>query len=101
MWILGLKTERGGILIETLGGGRTELLGGMAYALDLPKENPLFVVKDSAFSATMRETVFDWGKPFTRIVEATQDGQTKILKKGDAPEQLGGTLLPLFSSGTK
>jgi hypothetical protein len=30
LWILGYKTEGGGTLMETTGGGRTEVLGGFS-----------------------------------------------------------------------
>ena len=31
LWILGYKTERGGTLLDTRGGGRSEVLGGFSY----------------------------------------------------------------------
>ena len=31
LWILGYKTERGGTLLDTRGGGRSEILGGFSY----------------------------------------------------------------------
>ena len=37
LWVLGLKTERGGTLIETRGGGKTEVLGGFSYTTSAGK----------------------------------------------------------------
>jgi hypothetical protein len=41
LWILGLKTERAGTIIETKNNGSTEVLGGLIYInTDIPNTNP-------------------------------------------------------------
>ncbi|MBE9166057.1 glycoside hydrolase family 55 protein [Pleurocapsales cyanobacterium LEGE 06147] len=41
LWILGLKTERAGTIIETKNNGYTEVLGGLIYInTDIPNTNP-------------------------------------------------------------
>jgi hypothetical protein len=59
----------------------------------------MFVVQNGALSATIGEAVFEWGKPFQEIVAAGANGRTWTLKKGEAPERLGGSLLSLFVFG--
>jgi len=40
VWILGYKTERGGTLLETRAGGRSEVLGGFSYTTTAGKLAP-------------------------------------------------------------
>lgn len=82
LWILGFKTERGGTLIETLAGGRTEVLGGFSYTTTAGKLAPMFVVRDATFSATFGEVCFT-GDPYQVIVRDERGGQVKELGKDD------------------
>ncbi len=79
-WVLGYKTERGGTLINTRGGGRTELLGGLSYTTTAGKLAPMFVNDESSFWAFFGEVCYN-GDPFATIVEETRGGETKILEK--------------------
>ncbi len=98
LWVLGYKTERSGTLLETKNGGKTEVLGCFAYATTGVSADPMFVVSDSAFSATMGEAHF--GGNFPVLVRETRGGTTKELSRKDAPSRFGiGALLPLFVSG--
>lgn len=96
LWMLGYKTERGGTLIDTRNGGKTELLGGFAYATSGPKTEPMFSIHQSAASFILRETCFN-GNPFQVMVSETRDGQTKILGKDEVPRRTGGGLLTLYT----
>lgn len=76
LWILGLKTEQAGTIIESLDGARTELLGGFIYAQGAPKTTPMFVVRDSQLTATVGETT--WNKRnFGVILDETRGTQAK------------------------
>jgi len=76
LWILGLKTEQAGTVVETTEGGKTEILGGFIYAQGAEKTTPMFVVKDAQMTATVGETT--WNKRnFKTILEETRSGQTK------------------------
>jgi hypothetical protein len=98
LWVLGYKTERGGTLLETVNGGKTEVLGCFAYATTGVSKEPMFVVKDSAFAATMGEAAF--GGNFPVLVRETRNGETKELGRKDAKSRYGiGALLPLYVSG--
>lgn len=79
LWILGLKTERGGTLIDTHGsGGRTEVLGGLCYTTTAGKLAPMFVNRDASVSVTLGERCYS-GDPYTIILRETRDGVTKEL----------------------
>ena len=82
LWILGLKTERGGTLILTNGGGRTQLDGGLSYTTTAGKLAPMFVNDDSAVSVTLGEVCYS-GDPFTTILSETRSGRTKTLSRTD------------------
>jgi hypothetical protein len=94
LWILGFKTERGGTLIETINGGRTELLGGFSYTTTAGKLAPMFVVRDATFAATFAEVCFK-PDPFVVIVREEHNGQVKELSKDD-PRY--GRTLTLFTT---
>jgi hypothetical protein len=98
VWILGLKTERPGTLIETRNGGKTELLGGFCYATGGPKTEPMFVINDASATFVIGESCFN-NNPFMELVRETRRGEVRILKRGEAPERTGGSVLPLFVGG--
>lgn len=83
VWALGYKTERGGTLVHTLGGGRTEILGGFSYTTTAGKLAPMFVNHESSVWAFFGEVCYT-GDPFTRLIEETRGGVTKTLGQGEA-----------------
>lgn len=96
LWILGLKTERGGTLIHTKNGGKTELLGGFCYAtMKKPETNPMFIIEDSDATFVIGGSCFT-GNPFVDIVLEKRGEERKILKKEDCPQRTGHSVLPLF-----
>ena len=97
LWILGLKTERGGTLVETRRGGRTELLGGFCYTTTGPGGAPMFLNDNSAMSVTMGEACFNFKDgPYRVLVREIRDGRTRELKKGDVPGRCNGSAIPLY-----
>jgi hypothetical protein len=98
LWILGLKTERGGTLIETLAGGRTELLGGLSYTTNHGKLAPMFTIRDAAASITIGEVCYT-GEPYAQLVHETRGAETQVLNRSEAPlrpSYLQGSQIPLF-----
>ena len=83
VWVLGYKTERGGTLVHTLGGGRTEILGGLSYTTTAGKLAPMFVNDESSIWAFFGE-VCNTGDPFTTIIQETRGGAAKTLGKDKA-----------------
>lgn len=85
LWILGYKTERGGTLIDTRGGGRTELLGGFSYTTTAGKLAPMFVNTDSSVFAYFGEVCYS-GDPFQILIRETRGQQRREVRRGS-----GGT----------
>ena len=90
LWILGYKTERGGTLLETRGGGRSEVLGGFSYTTTAGKLAPMFVNDNSSVFAFFAEVCFS-GDPFTTLIQETKKGEVKIVNRG------GGDTIPYAS----
>jgi hypothetical protein len=101
LWILGLKTERGGTLIETKGGGQTELLGGLAYTTTGgpggTQSAPMFINNESSVSITLGEVNF--GAPnYSTYVAETRRGVTRKFLPKNLPNYVGsGKQFPLYT----
>jgi hypothetical protein len=85
LWVLGYKTERGGTLLETRGGGRSEILGGFSYTTTVGKLAPMFVNDDSSVFVFFTEVCYN-GDPFETLISETRNKQTRVVKRGE-----GGT----------
>ena len=91
LWILGVKTERAGTVIQTTNEGKTEVLGGFIYSTGGKKVDPAFVNIDSSLTlAGVVERNFN-SNPFQVWVEQTQNGETRRLGR----ERLDSTSLYL------
>lgn len=78
VWILGYKTERGGTLLGTSGGGRSEVLGGFSYTTTAGKLAPMFVNADSSVWTFFNEVCYN-GDPFVVRVSETHGTETRTL----------------------
>lgn len=95
LWILGLKTERGGTLIETKSRGKTEVCGFFAYTTTDPKGSPMFIVNESQFSAVGSETTY--GTAYSTFVQEILNGTTKSLLASELPKGCAnGHTLPFY-----
>jgi len=81
-WILGLKTEGGGTLVETKNGGRTEVLGGLSYTVGNVTPTPMLIVDDAQASFSFCEVCYT-DKPFPFIVREIRKGVTREMDKAD------------------
>jgi Pectate lyase superfamily protein len=105
LWILGLKTERGGTLIETKGGGKTELLGGLAYTTtagsDGTQNAPMFINDRSSLSITLGEV--NYGAPtYSTYIRDNSSGSTRNITGQNLPNYQGrGKQIPLYVSPVK
>jgi hypothetical protein len=95
MWILGLKTEGGGTLLETKNGGTTELLGSFSYSVGRVDDSPMFLIDNSHVSLTFSEVCYS-GKPFTTIVRELRGGAAREVQHTDP---VWGRHFPLFTAG--
>jgi len=76
LWMLGVKTERPGTVVQTINGGQTEVLGGFIYSTGGEKVDPAFVNVDSSVSlAGVVERNFN-SNPFQVWVEETRGNET-------------------------
>lgn len=101
LWIFGLKTERGGTLIDTKAGGKTELIGGFAYTTTAApngrQSDPMFINNESSISISMAEINFGGGPNYTTYVRETRNGVTKNLSRSGLPSSTGsGRQIPLY-----
>ena len=84
LFILGLKTEKAGTLVETLAGGRTEVLGGLAYPSQPNDASiPMFVNHESSLAVSMPESSYLGGAWYDVWVEETRDGVVRKVVRED------------------
>ena len=98
LWILGLKTERGGTLIDSRAGSSTEVIGGLSYTTTKGKLAPMFKSTDARVSYTIAEVCYS-GDPYTQLVEERRGSETKKISRKTAPLRasfLQGSEIPLF-----
>lgn len=86
LWILGYKTERGGTLLSTRDGGRSEVLGGFSYTTTAGGLAPMFVNRDSSVYAWFAEVCFN-GDPFKILIQEVRAGESRSVPRGK-----GGTI---------
>ena len=92
LWILGLKTERAGTVIETLNGGGTELLGTLIYpATTVPATDVAFRSVDSRISLIYSVSSYIAGGDYAIQVEETRNGTTRQLLQSEVKGRM-----PLF-----
>jgi hypothetical protein len=97
VWILGLKSEGTGTVIDTSGGGQTELLGGLLYpASGNPGTTPAFRCTDSNVSLTY--ATLDYNNPATGY--KTQVRQTRVGTPQTLDLGSNRVVIPLFVGTT-
>lgn len=81
LWILGMKTEKIGTIIETVSGGTTDVTGIFVYSNAGWREGlPAFLVENSTVTLCgINERNFN-RKPVSLWVRESQDGATRELK---------------------
>ena len=82
LWVLGYKTERGGTLLETRGGGRSEILGGFSYTTTAGKLAPMFVTDNSSVFTFFNEICYS-GDPFATLIRETRLQKVKSVMRGE------------------
>ncbi|NJL34113.1 MAG: hypothetical protein HC893_09945 [Chloroflexaceae bacterium] len=95
-WVMGIKTEGAGTVIDTRNGGRSELLGTLIYPVveftDDKPQYPAFVSTDSSMSLIYSLSVYGELRNYTVQIEETRNGETRRLMSSEV-----GTLrMPLF-----
>lgn len=86
LWILGLKTEKAGTVVETKAGGKTEVLGGLLYPIQpVPAEQPAFINDGSSLSVSIAESCYASDYNYKVIVKETRERVTKTLPNTAIP----------------
>lgn len=97
LWIMGLKTEKRGTVIETKNGGRTELLGGLIYPLCgfTASEDPIamFTCKDASLYAFCGWSIYGANCFYKIAVRETKNSETKTLLS----QNVSGHAFPFYS----
>jgi hypothetical protein len=98
LWILGFKGEGLTTNVETTGGGKTEVLGGVAWGTG--PNTPAFVNNESQFSTSIFLVSGSKESEYSELVRETRNGVTKSLIKDNAISiaPATGSALPLYSS---
>jgi hypothetical protein len=92
LWILGIKTEKDRTILGTVGGGRTELLGGYLYKnRERIGPAPAFTSVDSSVSLVYKAI----GVPYAVHVEETRGGEKRQLPADRLPA--GRARVPLYA----
>lgn len=77
LWVLGLKTEGPGTVIDTGQGGQTELLGSLLYpATRVPRDDVAFRSTDANVSYMYTESVYCQLCGYFNQIEETRSGKT-------------------------
>jgi hypothetical protein len=98
LWVLGIKTERPTVVIQTTEGGRTELLGGLLYPVqEVPPDLPAFVSIDAHHSLIYAVSAYEPTRNYTIQIQETQDGQTRQLLTEEVPSRDLGSAIPLYN----
>jgi hypothetical protein len=102
LWVLGLKSERGGTVVTTTEAGKTEVYGALIMAGSGPKSDPMFVIREASANLSFGEIAFQ-GSPFRSIVSESRKGVTRLIERGAPhltdllPEHGGGVAVPFYS----
>lgn len=79
-WVFGLKTERGGVVVNTTSPGQTEVIGGLIYpAKVLPTDSVAFVSTDAKVSYVYVQPVYCSGCGYsTQVMQITNGNIQQI-----------------------
>ncbi|MBY0456783.1 MAG: hypothetical protein K2V38_05565, partial [Gemmataceae bacterium] len=86
LWILGLKIEGRSTQVNTINGGRTEVLGGLIYNVYyVPTDYPAFTTTNSSLSFSLAESNSIYQGYYTTWVRDARNGVTRDLTIDNAP----------------
>lgn len=96
LWILGIKTEGKGTVIETTDGGRTELLGTLIYPVRKfnaeERNQAAFINNESSHSLIYSVSARGSNRNYRIQVKEVRDGETKVYLSQSMPNRV----MPLF-----
>jgi Pectate lyase superfamily protein len=84
LWMLGQKTEQGGVKTHTINRGRTEILGAYIYALGQGKFDTVYEVENAEASfAGVRERTST--KKYANLLKETHSGEIRFFAQDKMP----------------
>ena len=87
LWILGLKTEGKGAVINTTNGGKTEVLGTLIYPVHdfnaAEKKEAAFISNNSSQSLIYSVSAYEENRNYDIQVEETRNGVKRQLLTKD------------------
>jgi len=100
VWVLGLKTEGGGTLVQSINGGKTEILGAHCYSTHMKQHDhyrqPMLVVENASLSFFGSECQFV-GPKYKHYAKQTNGGTARTHGREGLPHNYGsGMTIPLF-----
>lgn len=99
LWILGHKTERNATVFETLGGGKTEVLGSVLRAqVPVDPAHPALINVDSSLAASFNLVGKDENCPLVMVRERRGFGAAKELGRDVLNVTSTGRTCVLYSS---
>ncbi|MEM8757586.1 MAG: glycosyl hydrolase family 28-related protein [Planctomycetota bacterium] len=106
--VLGIKTEQDGRLVQN-NGGRTEILGGLAYPLSVSLGEPMFVNNEGELSVIIGESAYGGSTPsripdHEVIVDDIRNGELRRITDSELPTRIGfglGAKMSYFTSNSQ
>ncbi|WP_414584581.1 glycosyl hydrolase family 28-related protein [Scytonema sp. PCC 10023] len=101
LWVLGLKTEGGNVntVLETKGGGASELFGALLYVTESVSPNEIAFINDNSQVALSYATRSYGTNDFQIQVQETQGSQSRQLTRDQSFQYTNGTTVPLYVGG--
>ena len=90
LWVLGYKTERGGTLLTSRAGARSEILGNFSYTTTAGKLAPMFRTENATVFAFFGEVCFN-GDPFAVLIRESRGKDTREIRRGEGSPTPYGT----------
>jgi hypothetical protein len=98
LWILGFKTEAPGTAIQSVGGARTEVLGGLLYPVGMTtSEMPAFSSSNATQSLTVATSAYSQERNYYVLVDAMHKGMRQQLTSDDMQRRGYGSIIILYS----
>lgn len=99
LWILGIKTENVGTVVESRNGASTEILGGLLYpSAPVPAGRPGFLSVDSKQSFNFSVSAHTAKNRYDPLISTTVAGKEMHLKPPSGPGGFGSRV-PLYVDG--
>ena len=99
IWVLGLKNEGGGVIVENKNGARTELWSVLAYTFGVPADRPALVNTDASLAVQLGGMTYMGASGYyDLLVRNTQKGTTTELRRAATIGRGSASTIPLYVS---